>query len=918
MQALYILDGYGLVYRSYYAFSGRPLNNAAGENVAAILAFYRSLFAFFKEQRPSHFMVALDCKEKNFRYNLYPEYKANRQKAPADLHSQTAIIEELLAALNLQSVRVEGYEADDVIATVALSRKKAGKKTVIVSSDKDLMQLIDDDYVTMLRPGSKGFTLYDSAKVYEEKQVKAGQIRDYLAIVGDSSDNIPGVAGLGPKAAEKLLQSYENLDEIYKYINQITPAGVQTKLAAQKDNAYLSYLLATLKEDVPLPNLSEDALKTVPNYGAAIEIFERAGIPSLVEACRKELANPTLAGPVINQPEAKPKKEVKNNPLLFAMPNRLTSYDGAKQSYQLLDSLDKIQKWAAKAAEATLMAFDTETDGLSHTAKVVGFSFCYAENEAVYIPLKAPNALSYNADDLLAILKPLLENPKLKLIGQNIKFDYKITKKFGITIQPYFDTMLAAWLLDTEGAVGMDYLAERYLAYKTIKFEEVVPKKATFNEVPLAEAAIYAAEDADITFKLYHKLKPLIEEHKLTKVFYDIEMPLLTILAEMELTGIQLNVQALNSFGGELTGELTKLEEVICNLADVNFNLQSPKQLAEVLFDKLKLPEVKKRSTDVNVLEELAPQHEIARQMLKYRTLIKLKTTYVDALPKESDSNGKIHTDFIQTGAATGRLASRNPNLQNIPVREDNGRRIRTAFEAATGNKLISADYSQIELVALAYLAGDERMIEVFKAGRDLHRETAAFIFGLTPAEITAGQRSVAKAINFGVVYGMSAFRLSNELKISRKEAQSYIDNYFTTYNKVKSFMGETLLKAEELGGVHTIMGRFRPIPFLFSRNNNERSMGERMAINTVVQGSAADIVKLAMIKLDKELKAKNLPSKLLLQVHDEIIVEAGLAEEAVTINLMKEVMTAVPLTLPIPMTIGVSVSSANNWGELK
>jgi DNA polymerase-1 len=916
MKELYLLDGYGLIYRSYYAFSGRPLNNARGENIAAVLAFYRSVFSFLKEKQPANFLVVLDSIEKNFRFDLYPEYKANRQKAPEDLHTQTAVIEEILAALDIKTLRISGYEADDVIATIATRRRENNLKTFIVSSDKDLMQLIDSS-VLMLRPNSKnGFDLYDAQKVYEEKSVRPHQIGDYLAIIGDSSDNIPGVAGLGPKAAEKLFAAYQSLDEIYEHINEITPPGVRSKLEAGKEMAYLSRQLTELCCDAPIGDILEQNLSVKNlNYQQAAEIFNTVGIPSLASACLKEAGgNPAPASSSATRrtpPEGKTEAETETPP-------RLSSYASSDHlRYRLINTKEELTAWAAEAAQAPFLAFDSETTSLdSNTAEAVGFSFAFKENEAVYIPVKASEKLGFTADEVKSVIKPLLENPQVKIIGQNLKYDYKIMKRWGIIFKPYFDTMLAAWLIDSESMVNMDFLAERYLAYKTIHFEELVAKNNTFDMVPLKEAALYAAEDADITLKLYYKLKPLIEEKKLTLVLYGLEVPLITILADMELTGIRLNQEKLTEFGKELNRNLAALEENIHQLAGIPFNLQSPKQLGEVLFDKMGLPTLKKRSTDVTVLEELAKEYEIAAKMLEYRTLIKLKTTYVETLQKQCDAGSRVHTDFIQTGAATGRLASRNPNLQNIPVREEIGRRIRTAFESAEGDILISADYSQIELVALAYLAQDETMLEVFTSGGDLHRETAAYIYHITPEEVTGWQRSVAKTINFGVIYGMSAFRLSNELKIPRLEAAGYIESYFKKYHKIKSFMHEIILKAEEAGGVYTVLGRFRPIPKINSRNGNERSAAERAAVNTVVQGSAADIVKLAMIRLEDRLRQEQLQSRILLQVHDEIIIEAPLAEKEKAGRILHDIMEKVPTELPVPMKIKVNIEEGRSWGE--
>lgn len=912
-KSLFILDGYGLIYRCYHAFSAnRSLYNSRGENIAAVLAFFRSLFSLMRQYDPKEFLIALDSKKRSFRFELYDQYKANRDKTPQDLYAQIAIIEKILDSLEVATLHCEGFEADDLIATISSIRSAQREKTCIVSADKDMMQLVCD-YVTMLRPGKDDFTVLNPQGVFDSKGVWPHQICDYLAMVGDASDNIPGIKGVGEKTAQKLLDNYGNLEKIYENLDAVTPVSLQKKLQADREMAELSLRLVKLVHDVPI---DIPALQTnIPlNYVQAIPLFEDYELPSMVNYCRRLMAGTPqgLAHQAIE------KSAAQGQPDLFGPP----TFQSRKNvfHYRTLTNRKEIGHFFQILKEKKLFAFDCETDDLdTNTCRLVGLSFSHQSDQGVYIPIIAPEPLEMPPDEILALAGPILTHPDHKVIGQNLKFDLKVLSRYGVVFTPYFDTMIAAWLLDSESRVNLDFLARRYLNHETISFNSVVGKNQNFSHVPLEEATAYACEDADLALKLYQLFEPKLREKSLDKLFYELEMPLVPLLAKMEIAGVQVNTHKLEKFGQELAAGMEELEKEIYQLAGLLFNLNSPKQLQDVLFNVLKLPTGKKNrngfTTDAATLEYLSQFHPMPQKMLDYRQLTKLKSTYTDALLQQCGKDQRIHCDFIQVGASTGRLACQNPNLQNLPVRTKEGRKIRSAFESTEGWSLISADYSQIELVILAYLAHDEHMLEIFETGHDLHQETAAFIFSVPSNEVSPEQRRAAKSVNFGVLYGMSAFRLSNELKIPRSQADHFIQAYFERYHKVHAFIQNTAAQAEETGGVHTILGRWRPIRYITSLNKNEKASAQRMAINTIIQGSAADIIKKAMLNIDRALGQKKLRARLLLQVHDELIMEAPEDEIAPCRNLLYQNMQQATLDLPIPMKIQIHVEDGKNWG---
>jgi DNA polymerase-1 len=894
--ALYLIDGYSLIYRAYFAFISRPLLNPEGKNSSAIFGFFRSLLQLLRLRSPTRLAVVMDSRTPTFRHERYPQYKANREKAPQDLHDQVAPIEEILSALGIACLRCDGWEADDLIATLAARCKSENRECYILSGDKDILQLVGGGvYVIQPPKGSEDFQVLDRSGVMASRSIYPEQVIDYLALTGDQSDNVPGVAGIGDKTARKLLAQYSSLDEVYGELGTLQPESLRKKLAAGRENAFLSRELVRLRTDAPVQVEAEKLTVAGLDRKAAIPLFARQGMNSIVAE---------LGGRVEEELGA-----TRLEPGIF--PAVLKE--------------ETLAQWIEEAKRAGVFAFDTETDSLDPLrARPVGFSLATAAGRACYIPVKAAGVSVLDLGVVLEQLGRLLLDPDLTLVGQNIKYDYKVMASLGMTPRcRFFDTMVAAWLLDSErSSYGLDNLALQLLNYKTIHYTDVVGKEAerTLADVELSEAADYSGEDAEVTFRLYRLLQPQLERDGLLALFNDLEMPLVGILADMEIAGIRLDTAELAAYSRELEGELERLEGEIFSLCGRRFNVRSTKELQQVLFDELRFPSIKKtktgQSTDNYVLMELARSGEkVPELVLAHRLLSKLKSTYVDALPRMvNPRSGRLHTHYIQTGAATGRLASKDPNLQNIPVREESGRRIRRAFVPDSGHLFLSADYSQIELAVLAHLSEDPMLQEAFLRQKDIHRQTAAILFGIGEQEVTAEQRRVGKTINFGVIYGMSAFRLARDLRISRQEADAFIRRYFERYAGVESFIRQTIEQAERSGYVRTIMGRRRPLGRINSRNRTEKMAAERVAVNSPVQGSAADIVKQAMIDVSRALRSRKMGSRLLLQVHDELIFEVPEIEVQEARRLIKDTMErAVQLSVPLR----VSVEVAATWGDI-
>ncbi|OHD76573.1 MAG: DNA polymerase I [Spirochaetes bacterium RBG_16_67_19] len=928
-EALYLLDGYSLIYRSYFAFINRPLTNPQGRNSSAVFGFFRSLFQLLAARRPAYLAVVLDSTTPTFRHEKYPEYKANREHAPEDLHAQVPVIEEILEALGVPCLRRDGYEADDLLATLAAACKREKRPCFILSGDKDILQLVGQG-VSVLQPpkAGEGFTELDRDGVYRARGFWPEQVVDYLALTGDSSDNVPGVSGVGEKTALKLLGQFKDLGDIYARLAEVAPEGVRRKLEAGRQSAALSRELVALVDDLDLKLGLEDLRLEDLDREAAIPLFAREGMTSLV----KELSGVSPKPGTARASQASQAASAKVSPAPPAAAEEAAPEKAATEPrtlkrgiYQTVLEEKDLAGWVTAARRAGVFAFDTETTGLDPlTSQPVGFSLALAPGRACYVPVAACDVKPLPLAVVLRHLAGLLEDPGLTLVGQNIKFDYKVMLQAGLKIRcRLFDTMVASWLIDSEqGSYGMDGMALRFLNYRTIHYEEVVGKEfeRTLADVPVAEATDYSGEDADITFQLYELFSPKISALGLEGVFGDLEMPLVPVLAEMELAGIRLDTGELARYGLELDKELDRLERDIFAAVGHPFNVRSTRELQGVLFEELGLAPQRKtktgQSTDSFVLEELAGQgRKVPELVLAHRQLAKLKSTYVDALPAMVNPvSGRVHTNFLQTGAATGRLASKDPNLQNIPVREEEGRRIRTAFVPEPGWLFLSADYAQIELVILAHLSGDPRLREAFAAGRDVHRQTAALLFGVGEKEVSAEQRRIGKTINFGVIYGMSAFRLARDMRIPRKDAGTFISTYFQRYAGVDRFLKSTVRQAEVNGFVRTLIGRRRPVPAIGSRNRTERMAAERVAVNSPIQGSAADIVKKAMLEVALLLKESGLKTRLLLQVHDELIFEAPRAEAARASTLIRQAMEgAVALEVPLR----VSVETGQSWGEL-
>jgi len=862
-----------------------------------VFVFFRTLLQLVRDRQPGMLAVAMDSRVPTFRHERYAAYKATREKAPEDLHAQVPVIEEILAALGVPSVRADGYEADDVIATLAERCRATRVPCWILSGDKDILQLIGGNVRLLAQEkGSAALEEYTPERVLELRGVRPERIVDYLALAGDASDNVPGVSGIGDKTAVKLLAQFADLDDIYARLGEVTPEGVRKKLAAGREDAMLSRELAILHRDVPgLPDL--DALSFGGfDAAAAIPLFEREGMRSIVEELGAAPAAGGGPGPVAGA---------------FTVPG----------TYPYVTDLAALDRLLAAARAAGVYAFDVETDSTDEMRAVpLGFSLSSSEGGACYIPIRAPDAACLPEKVVKERLRGLLEDPSVRLVGQNAKFDAKVMRRWGVRFaNVHLDTMLAAWVLDSDqGAYGLDRLAGQFLGYRTLPYDEVVEKGKTLADVPVQRAADYSGEDADLTLRLAGVLAPRLDQEGLAAVLHDIEMPLVEVLADMELAGIRVLPAELAAYSAELELALARLEEEIYALAGRRFNINSTKQLQEILFTWRKLEPVRRTRTgfsvDMDVLEALAAQDPVPERILAHRKLAKLKSTYVDSLPKlVNEATGRVHTHYVQTGTATGRLSSKDPNLQNIPIREEEGRRIRRAFVPEPGSVFVSADYAQVELAILAYLSGDPTLLAAFKAGKDVHRETAALIFGVSEAAVTAEQRRVGKTINFGVIYGQTAFGLSQSLKIGRAEADRFIRTYFERFEGVDRWLKDTIRSAGEKGWVETLSGRRRAVPAIRSANRTERAAAERVAVNSPIQGTAADLIKVAMVRLARRLADERLPARLLLSVHDEIVLEAEERAAGRVASVAKETMEHALTGHAIPLA--VQVETGDSWG---
>ena len=934
---LFILDSYGLIYREYFAFVGRPLTNSKKENISAVFGFFRNLSTILKTFRPRYMVAAMDSLTPTFRHEMFSEYKATRQKTPDDLKAQFPWIEELLGTLGIPMLRKNGFEADDIIATLARKSAESGRKCVVLSADKDLMQLASNTVHIMRPDKAKVWAELDSAGVEADWGIPADKLLDLLSLMGDAADNVPGVSGVGKKTAVKLLSQFGSLESIYEHVDEIK-GKLGEKIRADKENAFLSKKLITLETAVPL---SDDDMKSTLaqlelDYAATAKKLGEFELPALEKTFRglsSELgagsganreADDSELGGLFGQAESKKTEaDEKSAPQMQETPPKTNV-----GSYKAITTAEELNALVDEAISRGLCAFDTETDSLnSLEANLVGFSISVEAGTGAYVPLILSDSFFQelvSKKDALDSLRRLFAS-ETKIIMHNGKFDLKVLWTNGLDVLPkcFYDTMIAAWLLEPDRtgktAYGLEYLAETKLFLRGTEFDEIVPKGKTFADVPLDEAKNYGSEDSDFTLQLWLLLEKKLRDADLWDLFENMEMKVLPILAEMERNGIHLNPKCLDDFGVELKKQLVSQEKDIFDVVGHEFNVASPKQLSEVLFVERGLKATKKTrtgySTSEDVLEQLAAEDPVPRMILEYRSAAKLLSTYVQTLPTMLDADSRVHTTFMQTGTATGRLSSKDPNLQNIPVRSEEGRKIRLAFTAAPGKVLVSADYAQIELVVMAHLSGDKNLCDAFNNGIDVHKSTAALIYGIDGESVTAEQRRIAKTINFGVMYGMSAFRLANEIGISRTESKRFIDNYFSIYSGVKSFFDKNIALAEETGFVTTIFGRKRYIPQIRSQNKFEKEAAIRIAKNTPIQGSAADIVKKAMIRVSDALKKSDVKAKLLLQVHDELILECDDDEKSIlrTEALLRDSMEkAVELSVPLK----VSVETGASWGK--
>lgn len=908
---LYLLDGMALAYRAHFAFINSRLKNSEGIPTGPILGFANTLAKLLDDEEPTHIAVAWDTHAPTFRHEMDEEYKANRPPQPEELKVGIPLIKEMVEKFGIDNIEEDGYEADDIIGTIAYNAQAEDVDVYLVTPDKDFMQLVDH-HITMVKPDNKngGFITIDREGVQDYFGVYPEQVIDVLAIIGDTSDNIPGVKGIGKKGAPKLINKYGTLEKAIEDAPNMKSKRHREGLTEYSEQALHAKKMVTIKTDVPDVDPWEKLKWDGPAKKDLGLFFKRMEFRTLT---RKFLGEePGGQGQLFGGEEGED--------------NNISPYkthNSNSVSYRLAVTEKEIDQVVKQLKDAQNLCFDTETDSPDPiTASLVGISLSAKAESAWYIPVNVEDALGQ--DKVKQLLEPLFENPNTKKIAHNYKFDYLVLTRAGFNLKgPVFDTMVAAYLIDSSQRLKMDTLAKRYLGYEPVSIESLIGKgksQKSMADVPYKEITDYACEDADITYRLYAILEEKLKEDELLDIAENLEFPLIEVLAEMEKKGIKIDTDMLGEFSKELTQDLVKLEEKIFEKTGEEFNLNSPQQLGNVLFEKMGLPAGKKTktgqySTSESVLSKLAAEYEVPSLILDYRSLSKLRSTYLDALPKLVNENtGRIHTDFNQTVAATGRLSSSNPNLQNIPIRTKRGREIRKAFVPDSGFTLLAADYSQVELRVIASISGDENMIKAFKNGEDIHARTAKEIFELNSLDdVTPNHRRKAKEVNFGIPYGVSAYGLASRMGISNAEGKEMIEQYFERFPGINDYINETKEFAKENGYVSTLLGRRRYIPDINSRNWNTRSFAERMAINMPIQGTAADIIKLAMIEIHNYLEDEQLKSRMLLQVHDELIFEIHDSESEDLPAKIKQMMEqAYRLDVPLDVEMGL----AKNWLE--
>lgn len=914
---LFLLDAYALIFRAYYSFISNPRINSKGLNTSAMFGFTNTLWSLLQKENPTHVAVVFDPPgDKSFRVEEYSAYKANREETPEDIKKSVPYIKEIVKGFRIPILEVAGFEADDVIGTLAKKAKKAGYTVYMMTPDKDYGQLVEED-IFMYKPGRQGgdVEIMGVKEVCEKWDLeRPEQVIDILGLMGDSVDNIPGVPGVGEKTAMKFIKQFGSVEGLYENLDQLK-GKMKEKVEANKEQAFLSKKLATIIVDVPIDLDEEDITREEPDKERLIEIFSDLEFRQLSRNILGEEIAVTKSDSQLGLFDTEEAD--------IDLSTELKTIDDLEVEYRILDTRKKLEEEIETLKKLKSFCFDTETTGVNALeAELVGISFSWEEGKGSYLPVKNQD----EAKELTELLKPVFEDESIQKVGQNIKYDIEVLARYGLHVRgPLFDTMIAHFLVHPEMKHGMDDMAEFYFGYKPVSIEELIGKKGknqgSMRDVPLEKIAKYATEDADITWRLKLKLEEELKEAGAEDLFYKMECPLVYVLAEMEREGIQLDIDALKKFSKELESEALELRKKIFELAGTEFNIDSPKQLGEVLFDHLKISDKPKKTksgqyvTKEDELQKLAENHEIIPSILDYRSVRKLKSTYVDSLPEMVlESTGRIHTNYMQTIAATGRLSSNNPNLQNIPIRTDRGRMIRKAFIPRNGEYLIlAADYSQVELRIIAAISEDEGMIQAFKDGLDIHAATAAKVFDVKLDEVSRDQRSKAKAVNFGIAYGQGAFGLAQNLGISRTEASEIIENYFNQFPGILKYKEQSIEQAREKGYAETLLGRRRYLPDINSRNHTVRAAAERNAINAPIQGSAADIIKIAMINIAEKFREKGFQSKMLLQVHDELVFDAHKDEiDEIKPLIKKEMEGAHKLSVPLE----VDINTGNNWLE--
>lgn len=920
MEKLFLLDAYALIYRAYYAFIKNPRINSKGLNTSAILGFVNTLEEVLNKEQPSHIGIAFDPAGPTFRHEAYEQYKAQREETPEGIRAAVPYIKDIIRAYRIPILEVSGYEADDVIGTLARQADARGVDTFMMTPDKDYGQLVTE-HVKMYRPkyGDKEFEVLGVEEVKEKYGLSSPtQVIDMLGLMGDSADNIPGCPGVGEKTATKLIQQFGSIENLLAGTDQLKGA-LKTKIENNREQIEFSKFLATIKTDVPIELDMEQLKKEEPDEEKLRSLFEELEFRTLLDRkFKKENPQPAqdlFQGTLFADFTANSPEESKNS--------SLTKYNKGDFDYQLIDTEEKRKEIIDLFFTNDFLSLDTETTGTDPiSAKLVGLSFSIHENQAFYVPIPQNDE---EAQKIVNEFKPIYENEKILKIGQNIKYDLLVLQNYGVELKgKIFDTMIAHYLLQPELHHGMDYLAEVYLNYQTIHIEELIGSKGknqkNMADLPPTAVYEYACEDADVTLKLKNVLEPLLKENDCDRLFWEIEMPLMPVLAYMERNGVCIDREGLKETSRLYTEEMNRIEKEIHELAGTDFNIASPKQVGEVLFDRLKIVDKPKKTktgqyvTSEEVLESLRAKHPVVEKILEHRGLKKLLGTYIDALPKlVNPVTGHIHTSFNQTITTTGRLSSSNPNLQNIPVRNEYGKEIRKAFIPEEGCLFFSADYSQIELRIMAHLSGDEHMIEAFRNGQDIHAATAAKIFKKSLEEVTKEERSKAKTANFGIIYGITAFGLAERMGVSRTEAKELIEGYFQTYPKVKEYMNRSIEMAREKGYTETVYHRKCHLRDINSHNAVVRGYAERNAINSPIQGSAADIIKIAMIRIYRRFREEQLRSKMILQVHDELNFSVYPEEkEKVQQIVIEEMENAYSMLVPLEADYGWG----KNWLE--